>query len=113
MIENLFDQGLRKFQRLSNGEVNSPSLLTLKQNLEAFNKKEIEIIQKLILEIMTSSIHDFLYAVQEQTDLDEYIQVNVANENIAELSDGLHGEIFSESGWIKKYSSFKDLYEEK
>jgi len=113
VIENLFDQGVRKFQQLSNGEVNSPSLRTLQQDLGEFNNKEIEIIQKLILEIMTSSTHDFLFAIQEQADFEEDIQLNVANKNVAELSDGLHGEIFSESGWIKKYSAFKDLYEEK
>jgi len=62
---------------------------------------------------MTSSTHDFLFAIQEQADFEEDIQLNVANKNVAELSDGLHGEIFSESGWIKKYSAFKDLYEEK
>ncbi|MBI9056213.1 hypothetical protein L3049_10045 [Labilibaculum sp. DW002] len=113
IIENLFDQGIRKFQRLSNEEIKTPSLLTLQQNLRTFNKNEIEIIQELIIEIMTSSTHDFLFAIQEQTDLDENIQMNVENENVADLSDGLHGEIFTESGWVKKYSAFKDLYEVK
>jgi len=37
VIENLFDQGVRKFQQLSNGEVNSPSLRTLQQDLGEFN----------------------------------------------------------------------------
>lgn len=112
VIENLFDQGISKFQRLSNGEMKTPSLKTLQEELKSFNEKELEIIQKLVIEVMTSSTHDLLFAIQESAELDDGIQIKVNNKNVAELSDGLHGEIFTEKGWIKKYSVFKDFYKE-
>jgi hypothetical protein len=31
-------------------------------------------------------------------------------ENIRELSDGLSGEIYTEDGWIAKYSNYKENY---
>ena len=109
IIKHLFDKGFYKFIRLKKGEFNAPSLLDLQTDLKKFNDNEIDIIQTLVLEIMTSSMHDFLFAIQE---FEDDIKINVNNENVAKLSDGLHGEIFTDDGWIKKYSDFKKLYKE-
>jgi len=109
VIQNLFDKGINQFQRLAHGEIKAPELLTLQQELKRFNKQEIAIIQKLIIEIMESSMHDFLFAIQERSEAENDIQITVEQHNIAEQSDGLHGEMFGENGWMKKYSNFKEF----
>jgi len=42
--------------------------------------------------------------VQEEAEAGNEIQILVDGENIAELSDGLQGESFSEDGWNAKFS---------
>ena len=113
VIKNLLDQGIDKFKRLSNGEIEAPSLQGLQQDSQSFNAKDMEVVQRLIVEIMTSTTHDFLYALQERAELKEDIQITVDNNSITELSDGIQGELFSDNGWIKRYSSYGDLYKEK
>jgi hypothetical protein len=51
-------------------------------------------------------MHDFLFAVQELSDAGQQFEIRVDGENVASLSDGLHGEIFTEEGWIATYSKF-------
>ena len=48
-------------------------------------------------------MHDFLFALQKIDD----IQILVDGQNIVELSDGIHGEAYSDEGWFAKYSRHK------
>ena len=107
-IENMIDKGIEKYYGLAKGEYNAPSLQTLQNQLSKFNPSELEVIRQLVLEVLVSASHDFLFAVQES----DNTQILVDDENIAELSDGLHGELFSESGWLKTFSSFSDQMDE-
>ena len=38
------------------------------------------------------------------------IELNMSNENLNQISDGLAGELYTEDGWIQKFS--KQRYEE-
>jgi hypothetical protein len=46
---------------------------------------------------MFESSDDFSIASKEQTD---------PQHDLGQISDGLAGELFSDEGWIKKYSKF-------
>ena len=43
-------------------------------------------------------MHDLLVGFVEAHDMEEGIEVFVDGENVVELSDGLHGEQFTENG---------------
>ena len=49
-------------------------------------------------------MHDLLFAFQEHHDCGEGIEIMVEGKPIAELSDGLHGEIFGDEGWMVRFS---------
>ena len=40
-------------------------------------------------------------------DFDNDIQIIVDSENVVELSDGIHGEAYSEKSWYAKYSKYE------
>lgn len=50
-------------------------------------------------------MHNMLFMLEEH----EEIEMLYAGENIVEESDGLSGELYTEDGWIEKYS--KKMYE--
>ena len=56
--------------------------------------------------LITTGMHDFLFAVQEVSDADGSIRLEVDGIEIAKTSDGLHGEIFTEEGWIERFSRY-------
>jgi len=101
IIKNLFDKGINRFEDLKDGKLNSESAIDISNKLGQFSKEQMEIIEKLVINIMLSSTHDFLFSVQNDDDLKVFL-----NEfNVAEISDGLHGELFGNEGWIRKFSS--------
>ena len=66
-------------------------------------------MKKAFISTIDSAIHDFLFALQEQADFDNEIQITVNDDNIVELSDGIHGEAYSDDGWYAKYSKYKTI----
>lgn len=109
LMENLRDKAIYQLERLIHSKIKAPSSLSLQEELSKFTDDEINLIRKLFLDSIDSGIHDFLFAVQEVNDLEEEdINIIVNGENIAALSDGLQGELFTEEGWILQYSEYPD-----
>jgi hypothetical protein len=63
-------------------------------------------LRDLVEHITTTGMHDLLFALQEQADAGGAIRVLVDGNEVARVSDGLHGEIFGEDGWIARYSRY-------
>lgn len=108
LIKNLRDQGLDLFEQLKQGKAKSSSLKPLQNKLQEYDDVELSIIKECIKQCLDVGIHDFLYALQENHYLEKDIQVMVNDENIADLSDGLNGELFTEDGWFAKFSKYGD-----
>ncbi|MEM7084213.1 MAG: hypothetical protein AAF465_15900 [Pseudomonadota bacterium] len=50
-------------------------------------------------------MHDFLFALEEKRN---DVSVFVGQCNVAEMSDGLQGEIFTEDGWYERFSQHRE-----
>lgn len=106
IVKNMRDKGIDNYNKLVNGTYNAPELKELQDNLKQFNESQLSVIKQCVIDSIDTAIHDFLFAVQESTDLEEGIEILVDKTNIAKLSDGLNGELFSEEGWYAKYSKY-------
>ena len=106
------DNALSKLDALLKGEVNAPGLLALQNSIGSLRSEEKEILKKACIESFDSGLHDLLFALQEATNNNnEDIKILVNGKNIAELCDGLQGELFSEDGWFSKFSAYGEVGE--
>lgn len=106
IVENMRDKGIEFYDKLSQGSWKAPSLKLLQEDLNKFDEKQLSIIRQCIISSIDTAIHDFLFALQESSDMNEEVKVIVDGQNIGKLSDGLSGEPYTEDGWYSKYSSF-------
>jgi len=104
IIKNLFDKGINRFADLKDRKLKSESAIDISNKLDQFSKEQLVIIEKLVINIMLSSTHDFLFSVQNDDDLKVFLD----EFNVAEISDGLHGELFGNEGWIRKFSYYNE-----
>lgn len=111
IVRSLFDKGLDRYYDLVQNKLKSQSTEALRKDMQQFNEQQITIINNLVTNILTSSIHDFLYSIEERTNFENDLEILIDGKNIIELSDGLNGELFSNEGWIKKYSIYKENIE--
>lgn len=104
IVENLRDKGVNFAEGLLKRHWKTPSLLDMQNEIANLNDTQKAAFIKAVTETIDESIHDFLFALQEQADFDNDIQILVDGQNIVELSDGIHGEAYSDEGWFAKYS---------
>lgn len=103
IVENLRDKGIDFAEELLRKHWKASSLIDIQNELATLNDTQKIAFIKAVTETIDSAMHDFLFALQEIND----IQILVDGQNIVELSDGIHGEAYSDEGWFAKYSRHK------
>lgn len=111
-MENLRDRGIDHLDDLLVGRCKAPSLKKLQRELKNLTKTQQTLVRRAMVESLDSAIHDFLFALQEQADEGGPIRVRVRGKDIAAMSDGLQGELFTEEGWYARFSSHGEPREE-
>ena len=106
LITNFRDNAIYKINSLFEGHSKAPAYQELQNSLKLINDDQKEIIKKAFIISLDSGLHDLLFSLQEATDNEEGIEVLVNGSNIASQSDGLQGELFTEDGWLYKYSIY-------
>jgi hypothetical protein len=102
-VQNLRDKMLDNLEMLLGGKLKAPEVQELQRKLARLNDDQKRLVRDLVERISTGGMHDFLFALQERADAGS-IRVVVDDKEIAQLSDGLHGEIFGDEGWIVRFS---------
>ncbi len=101
IVENLRDKGIDFAEDLLKGHWKAPELIEMQNEIANFNSSQKTVFIKAITATIDGAMHDFLFALQEIND----IKILVDGQNIVELSDGIHGEAYSDEGWFAKYSN--------
>lgn len=80
-----------------------------KRNKIHENEEQISIMRRALISSIDTGIHDFLFKLQQQDE--EGITIVVNGKNLADISDGLHGELFTEDGWYQRFSEYGENQE--
>lgn len=110
-VQNLRDKMLSEAEMLLRGGWKAPELQELQAKLAGLTDAQKQIARGMAERIITAGMHDLLFAIQEQADAGGAVRVFVDGREIAKLSDGLHGEIFGEEGWIVRFSEYPSQVE--
>ena len=105
-VENFRDKALDHLQTMFDGKWKAPDLQPLQEKVSSLSTDLEETVRELVENLLTTAMHDVLFAFQESHDCDVGIEITVNGQPIAAVSDGLHGEIFGEEGWIVRFSKY-------
>ena len=103
-VRNLRDKMLHDLDMILHGEWKAPGIQELQKRVARLSDADKQTLRDLAEHMTTTGMHDLLFALQEEAN--GAIRVFVDGQEVAKLSDGLHGEIFSDEGWIVRYSSY-------
>lgn len=108
-IKQSRDMTLDKYRLISSGKMKSEDAQKITSLLNCFNNNDIQKINTIVANMIDRTIFNMLYLFEQSND---WVIVNKkqadANslENVAEISDGLSGELYGKQGWIEKYSQY-------
>ena len=106
LIRDVRDKTIHRFDMRINGKMQDENSQELFEKVSKLNEDSIRLIGEIIPQVVDLSIHNMLCMFEENME----IEVRVENECISEITDGLAGELYSEDGWIQKFS--KQRHEE-
>ncbi len=104
LMKHLRDPAHDHLEGLLIGHWKAPSLKQLQRDLRKLTAAERSIVKRALASAIDSAIHDFLFAIQESHDDGGKVVVKVDGKDVAELSDGLQGELFTDKGWFARFS---------
>lgn len=109
LVAEVRDETLEAFKKTLQGKYKSISAIKLKSLIDKLCIKDTDILYKIVLDVIDSSLYNTLWMIEQSDEIDlVYRNPNNPDKTTSfkEISDGLCGELYSEEGWIEKYSKY-------
>jgi len=110
VMEKLRDESISFVEGLLEQHWKAPKLKKLQRDVNKLEPKEREIVLRAARAAIDTGIHSFLFALQEAMENGQ-MAVLVNGKSIAEQTDGLHGELFTPTGWQARFSQYGEAPE--
>ena len=101
-IDNVRDRTLETFINFLNGKERGNTAKKINELLTHIPDDATESLKRIVEEM----VDQCLFNILDMLENDESVEITCNGNNVAELSDGLAGELYSEAGWIAKYSKY-------
>jgi len=109
LIEKVRDESIEQWQLTLSGKMGGErSRFLYKELSKSFDEIQINLLEEIISQVVDTTIHNMLWTIEQESELKLLINTNQGHVDLVEASDGLTGELYSEDGWILKFS--KKLY---
>ena len=109
-ILRIRDAAIEEYQMVKSGEMNSVSAKKIFKHFSSFSEEQKKKIDAIVLDSMEMMLHKFLFYFEENDNwaiVEKGPAENSGLSHLAEVSDGLSGELYSDDGWIAKFSKYK------
>ena len=105
-VTEVRDNTINSLDKMLNGSMKGVTAEKVQEKILALTNEQIDVIRWLIPQIVDINLYNMLFMIEEHDDLELLFE----KENLKEASDGLSGELYTEDGWIAKFSN--ERYEE-
>ena len=105
LITQVRDGTIDSMNKMIDGTMKGTTAKLIRKKIAILNNEQIEILKWLIPEIVDFSLDSMLFMFEGHPDL----QLVFQGVDLKEVSDGLSGELYTEDGWIQKFSKYDEL----
>ena len=108
VVQSVRDATFSQFEKIKDGKLRSKSAKLLHEKIANFKPEEMEALKSVVLDTIDSTLHHFLWLFEqnEEYDIVRYIEEKKKPVSLRDISDGLCGELYTEDGWIEKFSKY-------
>lgn len=112
LMSSVRDETLDYYAMLADGLMKAPTDVQLSERMKSLGANERELLKEAVTVVLDNSLHNLLSMFEFEEDVNLVAKDEENNRvNLNEISDGLAGELYSEEGWIAKFSSHKTYLE--
>ena len=78
--------------------------------LASFSEEQRQVVASLAPYIVDSVLHNLLQSLDEEEEIDITVSIDgETSKTLREISDGLGAEIYSDEGWIARFSDYPEI----
>lgn len=99
-MEETRDVTINSMNKKIDGTMKSASAKEIQEKIIDFTDEQKEILEFIVTQTVDTTLDSFLFMLEQH----EEISLLYDDVNLNEESDGLSGELYTEDGWIEKYS---------
>jgi hypothetical protein len=107
-MEEVRDRTINNFEAILSGKTKSQKSQLLHKQLATLDNNTIQILKEALIETIDNQLFNTLTLLEQNEELSLLYNIEEKPFNINEISDGLGGELFTENGWIEKFSKYKN-----
>lgn len=100
-MNNIRDEAIDVWERILEGKMKDEESQKLHKML---SDKERELVKSLMPKIADTTLHHLLWTIEQEELIEVTVKDGVQKVNINKISDGLAGELYTEDGWISRFS---------
>jgi hypothetical protein len=104
LMRRVRDEAVTDWKMMIDGRMKGASAEKVRQLLGSLSEADKRLISHLIPGVVDTVLHHLLWTVEQETDLYVGVETDDGIENLRDISDGLPGELYSDEGWIARFS---------
>ena len=111
-IHQVRDRVITKYLMTKSGKMKDQESQFLHKQLLKFTPDQIKVVDQMISDIIETQLHHALFMFEASTAwavVKKDAAEDAGLDDLAQVSDGLAGELYSEDGWIEKFSKYKPV----
>lgn len=105
LMTRVRDKSVSEWDRIVAGEMKDASSRQIHSDLHQLGDASAAMVSRLIPAVVDTVIHHLLWTLEQEQRLDLVVRLEKASvSNLRDVSDGLPGELYTEEGWIARFS---------
>jgi hypothetical protein len=105
LIQSVRDEAINDWEKILDGRMKGERAAEIRNFLSGYSIEHVELLKELIPQVVDTTLHHLLWTIEEI----DTLKVLIANKDgntcdIKEVSDGLPGELYTDLGWISRFS---------
>ena len=105
LITKVRDEAISDWRMIIGGSMKGETSVKVREMLAPFSEQQRNVVISLVPKVVDTVLHHLLWTLEQTNEVK--IGVLAHNQEVAslkEVSDGLAGELYSDDGWIARFS---------
>ena len=104
LMRNVRDEAIIDWEMIIDGRMEGDLAEKIREVLRNVSETDKNVLLQLIPGVVDTVLHHLLWTTEQQSDLQVGIKIDDRIEELRNISDGLPGELYTDDGWIARYS---------
>jgi hypothetical protein len=104
LMRDVRDEAITDWKMIIDGRMKGDLAEKIREMLRNVSETDRKVLLQLIPGVVDTVLHHLLWTTEQQSDLQVGIKIDDRIEELREISDGLPGELYTDDGWISRYS---------